>query len=90
MKGTIIMNNDYSYFDFIDMKSVFLIIFIGIAIVCLIAWIAFCIYTILKSPFSYPYFIKEFKVTGKRKPNIKDLLFTRRSLKMGKTYLNRI
>lgn len=34
------------------------------------------LYLVLKSPFSYPYFIHEFNVSGKRSPQIDDLLDT--------------
>lgn len=32
------------------------------------------LYAILKSPFSYPYFVYNFDVSGKRNPRIEDLL----------------
>ena len=36
----------------------------------------FLLHVILKSPFSYPYFIHRFDVSGKRSPHIEDLLDT--------------
>lgn len=44
-----------------------------ILIVCLLAVL---LYLIFKSPFSYPYFIYDFDVSGKRSPQIEDLLDT--------------
>lgn len=44
---------------------------IGITI-CIIS--IMLLYAILKSPFSYPYFIYEFDVSGKRLPHIEDFL----------------
>lgn len=42
----------------------------AIILTCLIV----LIYIILRSPFSYPYFIHRFDVSGKRKPKIEDLI----------------
>ncbi len=44
---------------------------ITIVIICIILIL---LYVILSSPFSYPYFIHEFNVSGKRNPNIDDYL----------------
>lgn len=45
-----------------------------IIIACIV--IALLLYMILKSPFSYPYFIHKFDVSGKRNPQIEDWLDT--------------
>ena len=44
---------------------------IVIAIVCILTVL---LYLIFRSPFSYPYFIYNFDVSGKRRPQIDDLL----------------
>ena len=49
------------------------IISLTILMICIVL---FLLYTILKSPFSYPYFIHRFDVSGKRSPHIDDFLDT--------------
>lgn len=51
-------------------------IVIVLGIVFLVPFLGLLLYSILKSPFSYPYFIYEFDVSGKRSPQIDDLLDT--------------
>lgn len=43
-------------------------------IICIILMLILILYFILKSPFSYPYFIHQFDVSGKRQPVIEDYL----------------
>ena len=50
-------------------------------VLIILAYVCMCIlivllYNILKSPFSYPYFIHEFDVSGKRDPQIEDWIDT--------------
>ncbi len=45
-----------------------------VLIISVISIIVALLYSILKSPFSYPYFIYEFDVSGKRGPHIEDFL----------------
>lgn len=54
-----------------ELIYILLYVFIGIAAIALVAFI---IYSILKSPFEYPYYSIKFDVSGKRSPNIEDLL----------------
>lgn len=54
-----------------DILTVFFYILIGIAAIALLSFI---IYSILKSPFKYPYHIITFDVSGKRSPNVNDLI----------------
>lgn len=49
----------------------FLFILIGVVAIALALTI---IYSIFKSPFKYPYYIKKFDISGKRSPNIDDLI----------------
>lgn len=42
--------------------------------ICIITVLLYAIYAILKSPFSYPYYIYQFDVSGKRRPHIEDFL----------------
>lgn len=42
--------------------------------ICIIGIIAVLLYSVLKSPFSYPYFNYKFDVSGKRGPHIEDFL----------------
>lgn len=44
---------------------------VAIAVICILAVL---LYIVIKSPFSYPYFIYNFDVSGKRIPQIDDLL----------------
>lgn len=48
-------------------------LFILIAVIA-VSLAAFTLYSILKSPFKYPYYKIKFDVSGKRKPNIDDLI----------------
>lgn len=48
-----------------------MIISITVLVICIVLILS---YTILKCPFSYPYFIHRFDVSGKRKPHIEDFL----------------
>lgn len=43
-------------------------------IVILTIAILFCVYSIFRSPFRYPYFIKSIDISGKRNPHIEDLI----------------
>ena len=54
-----------------ELFQIFLYFVLGAA---LIALLSFVIYVILKSPFQYPYHIIKFDVSGKRLPNIYDLI----------------
>lgn len=54
-----------------EILYIFLYILIGVIIIALLSFI---IYSILKSPFKYPYHIITFDVSGKRSPNINDLI----------------
>ncbi|MDE5592419.1 MAG: HNH endonuclease [Clostridiales bacterium] len=54
-----------------ELIYILLYVFIGIAVIALAAFI---IYSILKSPFKYPYYTVTFDVSGKRSPNVEDLL----------------
>lgn len=47
-----------------------------VIIISVIGVLGFLLYCILKSPFSYPYFTYTFDVSGKRSPQIDDLLDT--------------
>lgn len=55
----------------IDILGVFIVIF---AIALILALVIYLINSILKSPFKYPYYVIIFDVTGKRSPNINDLI----------------
>lgn len=55
------------------MDITYIVLYIIISIL-LIALISFIIYSIFKSPFKYPYHIIKFDITGKRTPNINDLI----------------
>ena len=50
---------------------IFLFILIGIGLIALLSFVLYCI---LKSPFKYPYHIIEFDISGKRLPNVEDLI----------------
>lgn len=47
---------------------------VAIAVICILAVLLHIISKVFKSPFSYPYFIHDFDVSGKRGPQIDDLL----------------
>ena len=47
---------------------------IGVGIAVCIILVSTLLYIILKSPFSYPYFVYKFDVSGKRGPQIEDFL----------------
>lgn len=49
-------------------------IFVVLAIVVCIFLLAYILYRILKNPFSYPYFIYEFDVSGKRNVQVEDYI----------------
>ena len=40
----------------------------------LFSFIVFCVVTVLKSPFKFPYYVVEFDVTGKRNPFVEDYI----------------
>ena len=46
----------------------------AIAVVCVLATLSFAIFQYLKSPFQYPYFYRNFDVSGKKNPNIENLI----------------
>lgn len=54
-----------------DKFYLFLYVLLGIVTISLLAFI---IYSIFKSPFTFPYYTVTFDVSGKRSPNINDLI----------------
>jgi hypothetical protein len=44
--------------------------------ILMVSIVLILLYVVLKSPFSYPYFIHSFDVSGKRSPHIEDFLDT--------------
>lgn len=54
-----------------EILYIFLYILIGVIVIALLSFI---IYSILKSPFKYPYHTVTFDVSGKRSPNVNDLI----------------
>ena len=67
-----IMNLCYDNFgDVMEILYIFLYVLIG---AIAIALLSFTLYSILKSPFKYPYHVITFDISGKRSPNVNDLI----------------
>ncbi len=54
-----------------EILYIFLYILIGVIAIAILSSI---VYSILKSPFKYPYYTITFDVSGKRSPNVNDLI----------------
>lgn len=59
-----------------DSLNLLMIIIIAAICIFLIFIVPFCICSIFRSPFHYPYFIYYFDISGKRNPHIEDLIDT--------------
>lgn len=70
IRGSLIMFDSFNLDFDIDYTTLGYVAGAAVILICLII----LIYNILKSPFSYPYFIHRFDVSGKRKPKIEDLI----------------